>query len=153
MPDNHEIVPDNPKVEAGVITVRDLLPDPSLGLDFEVLQGQEGLDNEIRSPRIQKLGMTLAGFTGYIHPDRVQIIGSSELYLRTLDLEARAAAIQRLRKHKICCIVITKGLEIPEELLQVCEEEKIPILRSRCSQLRFPWQIVGLISKDGSRRA
>ena len=37
-----------------------------------------GLENEIRSPRIQKLGMGLAGYTGYIHPDRVQIFGSSE---------------------------------------------------------------------------
>jgi HPr kinase/phosphorylase len=126
-----EITPDLAKKEAAVVAVRDLLQDPDIGLDLELIQGHEGLDNGIRSPRIQKLGMTLAGFTGFIHPDRVQVFGSSELnYLRTLDPEARFAAMQRLRKHKICCIVVTKGLEIPKELLQISSEEKMPILRS-----------------------
>ncbi|MBN1569614.1 MAG: HPr(Ser) kinase/phosphatase [Acidobacteria bacterium] len=116
---------------AGVVVVRDLLEDPSVGLDFELLQGREGLGNEIRSPRIQKLGMTLAGFGGYIHPDRLQIIGSSELnYLQTLTPEMRITAIRRLLHHKICCVLITKGLEIPEEFLHVSSEGLIPLLRS-----------------------
>jgi HPr kinase/phosphorylase len=118
------------KEKAGVVLVRDLLQDPSAGLDLELLQGREGLENEIRSPRIQKLAMTLTGFGGYIHPDRVQIVGSSELnYLQTLDPEASVAAIRRLRHHKICCILVTKGLEIPEEFLRVAKEGKIPVLR------------------------
>jgi HPr kinase/phosphorylase len=103
---------------------------PTLGLDFEVLQESDGLENEIRSPRIQKLGMALAGFAA-IHPERLQIIGSSEAnYLWTLDSEARSTAVQRLRKHKICCIVVTKGLEVPEELLTLSSDERIPVLRS-----------------------
>jgi HPr kinase/phosphorylase len=131
LPNNREPVPDIAKVEAGAVTVRDLLSDPSVGLDFELLQGEEGLENEIRSPQIQKLGMTLAGFAGYIHPDRVQVIGNSELdFLRSLDPAARGAAIDRLRRQKICCIMIAKDLEIPEEFFHVSGEEKIPILRS-----------------------
>ena len=82
---------------------------------MEVIRENEGLDNEIRSPRIQKLGMALAGFSGYIHPDRVQVFGSSELlYLHGLSPEERTAATLRLKKHKICCIFVTKGLDIPE---------------------------------------
>jgi HPr kinase/phosphorylase len=128
---NHEQVSDIAKEEVCAVAVGDLLKDPSVGLDFELLQGHENLGNEIRSPRIQKLGMTLAGFTDYIHPDRVQFVGSSELnFLRTLEPGARIAAIHHLRKHKICCIVVTAGLEIPEELMQVSGEGKIPILRS-----------------------
>jgi len=131
LPDYHDIASENPKLETRVITVRDLLTDPSLGLDLEVIQGQDSLDNEIRTPRIQKLGMALAGFTGDIHPDRVQILGGSEsYYLKSLRLEDRIEAIQRLKNHNICCILITRSLEIPEELIQVCREEKIPLLRS-----------------------
>ena len=127
---NHEIVPDIAK-DTGVVAVRDLLQDPAVGLDLELINGRDSLGNEIRSARIQKLGMTLAGFTGFIHPDRVQVFGSSELnYLRNLEPEARAAAMKRLRKHKICCIVITKGLGVPEELLRISTEEYIPILSS-----------------------
>jgi HPr kinase/phosphorylase len=131
LPDTHEIASDNPKPEKRAITVRDLLTDTSLGLNLEVIQGQGGLDNEIRTPRIQKLGMAFAGFTGDIHPDRVQILGGSEsYYLKSLPLEDRIKAIQRLKKHNICCILVTKSLEIPEELIQVCREENIPLLRS-----------------------
>ena len=129
LPDK-ETAPDGEKVEKGKVTVREFMDSPVLGLGFETVQ-DKGLDNEIRSARIQKLGMALAGFAGYVHPDRIQIFGASEQnYLKAMDAESRAAAVQRLKRYRICCVVITKGLEIPDELLKVCVEEKIPVLRS-----------------------
>jgi HPr kinase/phosphorylase len=132
LPENPGINSDSAKAEVGVsVTVREFMEAPALGLNFEVLQSGDGLENRIQSPRIQRLGMALAGFVGNIHPDRVQIMGASEAnYLRSLDPEARMIAVQRLKKHRICCIVVTKGLEVPKELLQLSLEEKIPILRS-----------------------
>ncbi len=129
--ENHEIASAVPRAETGTVTVRELAADPLVGLDIEVLQGHDGLDNRIGSPRIQKLGMALAGFTDYIHEDRVQIAGSSEIdFLQALEAEERISAIHRLKKYKICCILVTKGLALPEELLRISNEEKIPILRS-----------------------
>lgn len=111
--------------------VRELLSDSSLGLNFEVLQGHNGLENEIRYPRIQRLGLALSGFTAYIHPDRIQIVGGSEIdFLRVMDPNSRRAIIQQLKSLGICCIVITKGLEPPEELLALSSEENVPILRT-----------------------
>jgi HPr kinase/phosphorylase len=125
----HDSAQETKKVES--VTVREFIAAPFLDLPLEVVQESQGLENEIRSPRIQKLGMALAGFSGYIHPDRMQVFGSSELfYLNGLNAEERSAAILRLKKHKICCIFVTKGLEIPEELLKAAAEAKIPILRS-----------------------
>jgi HPr kinase/phosphorylase len=113
------------------VTVREFIAAQALGLELEVLRGHDGLENEIRSARVQKLGMAFAGFAGYIHPDRIQLFGNSEAnYLRALDTAARMAAIQRLKKHRICCVVVTKGIEIPEDLLILSNAEKIPILRS-----------------------
>jgi HPr kinase/phosphorylase len=113
------------------VTVREFIVAPALGLDFEIIQ-PKGLDNEIRSARIQKLGLALAGFKGYIHSDRIQIFGSSEShYLKALDPESRLAAIRNLKRYKVCCIVVTKGLEVPEELQRFADEGSIPILRSR----------------------
>jgi len=129
--ENPEVIPDVTKADPAFVTVREFISDPALGLDLEVLRGQEGLGNEIRSARVQKLGMAVAGYAGFIHSDRVQMIGSSELnYLKALDAEARKTAIQRLKKHKICCMVVTKGIEVPEELLELSADQKIPILRS-----------------------
>jgi HPr kinase/phosphorylase len=148
LPENQEVVSDNEKPEAGYITVRELLADPSIGLDLEVLQGKEGLDNEIRSSRIQKLGMALAGYTGDIHPDRVQILGGSEAYyLDSLGVDDRREAIERLKRYGICCILITKNLQVPEELLQVSGEASIPLLRSTALSSVSIARLTGFLEK------
>jgi HPr kinase/phosphorylase len=128
---HHQEFTDSSPGTLEAVSVNEFLTTPLLGLSLELVEGREGLQNEIRSPRIQKLGLALAGVAGFIHPDRVQIVGGSELsYLRGLDSEERAAAFDRLKKHKICCIVITKELEIPLELLEVSAAGKTPLLRS-----------------------
>jgi len=129
--DEKEVAAESGKKESGSVTVSEMITALFPLLNFEVLQGRSGMDSEIRSPRVQKLGMVLAGFTGYIHLDRIHVFGSSEThFLQTLDPAGRAAAIQRLQKNKICCILVTQGLQVPEELLDVAAGAGIPILRS-----------------------
>ena len=115
--------------EAGGVTVREFV-EAHTGLDMELLGGEEGLDNEIHSTRIQKLGMALAGFTDYIDPNCIQVIGVSEAdYLQALDPGERIAAIRRLKNHNICCVLITTGLDVPNGLHELCKDERIPIIR------------------------
>jgi HPr kinase/phosphorylase len=113
------------------ITVSELLKADTLDLDLEILHGHKGVSNKICSPRIQKLGFALAGYDGYIHSDRIQFLGGSEMnFLRDLGPVARRKAIRRLQGLGICCIVITKGLQAPRELVKLVQEERIPLLRS-----------------------
>jgi HPr kinase/phosphorylase len=129
-PEDSETATEGLEEEAGSVTVREFFESPNTTLDLDVLGGRDGLDNQIRSTRIQKLGMALAGFIDYIDPGCVQVIGVSEAnYLQALDTEARIAAIRRLKNRKICCILITTGLDVPDGLLELSFEEKIPILR------------------------
>jgi HPr kinase/phosphorylase len=148
LPENSDISPDGARGEAGVVKVREILEAPALNLGFEVLQGGEGLDNEIRSSRIQKLGMALAGYANYLDPGRPQIIGNSEAnYLKSLNSEERSTAIRRLKKYKICCILVTKNLEVPEELLKFSSEERIPLLRSETFNSVSLAKLVGYLEK------
>lgn len=118
---------DAPKRAKGV-SIREFMSAQSLDLELELVQGHDGLDKEIRSHRIQKLGLMLASFSGSIDPNRVVIIGSSELnYLKLLNGPERKAAIEQLKKYSICCIVVTKRSEIPEELLELSRENKVPV--------------------------
>ncbi len=131
MEDNQVSNQESDRHEAKTITVKEFLSaSPAMDLDLEIVQGRDGLDKLIRSPRIQKLGLMLASFTGTLDPGRVVIFGNSELnYLKILDTDARKTAIQQLKKYSMCCVVVTKQLEIPQELLDLSEEAKIPILR------------------------
>lgn len=103
---------------------------PEMGL--EVLAGAGGLSvKTIDSARIQKLGLALAGFAHYIHEGRVQIVGQSEIgYLDQIAKERRLEALSHIDFGKISCIVVTKGLIPPEELISIAEEKGVPVLKS-----------------------
>ncbi|MGA2260582.1 MAG: HPr(Ser) kinase/phosphatase [Acidobacteriota bacterium] len=113
------------------ITVQEFTRALDLGLDLEIISGDEGMARVIRSPRIQKLGLALAGYTDYIHPGRVQLLGGSELnYLKTLDPAAYEKSLRGLHEIEICCIVITRGLDVPAGFRQLASEGGFSLLRT-----------------------
>lgn len=116
---------DNPQ-----ITIADFIEKTFNELGLKILAGKNGLQSKrITSTRIQKLGLALAGFAHYIHAGRVQIVGQSEVsYLFQLQGAKRREAINHLDLEKICCILITKNLEPPPELLEIADEYDLPIL-------------------------
>jgi HPr kinase/phosphorylase len=118
-------------IEPDSITVGEFALARDLGLTMEVLCGGEAMALKIRSPRIQKLGLALAGYTIYIHPDRVQLLGGSEMnYLQALDRSAHEKALRNLCSLKICCMVVTKGMEIPVGLLELARTNGFALLRT-----------------------
>ena len=113
------------------ITVRGFWDHTRTAIGLELLAGAAGLDRKLRSSRIQKPGLALAGFTSFIHEDRVQILGETELsYLTTLDHEGILGAVGGLLECRVACLVITKGLTPPQELIDCCEEEGTPLFRT-----------------------
>lgn len=114
------------------ISVKKFLEDSPGELGLQILSGENGIsEREISSARIQKLGLALAGFSHYIHQGRVQIAGQSEIsYLAQLESGKRTQAILNLNLDKICCILITKNLQPPRELLDISNEKNLPILRT-----------------------
>jgi HPr kinase/phosphorylase len=118
--------------EKPVLSVEDFALQAPAELKAELIAGAEGAgDREITSARIQKLGLALAGFSHYIHPGRIQIVGQSEIgYLEQLGPDARRKAILNLDLEKICCILLTKSLEPPPELYEIAGEFKLPVLRT-----------------------
>ena len=113
------------------IPVRQLLEHRFSRLDLELVAGHQGLENKISSARIQKLGLALGGYTGYIHAGRIQFMGGTENnFLKTMDSGRRAAAFRDLPWLAICSIVCTRGMEVPDDLRQFCDECSIPLLHS-----------------------
>lgn len=115
----------NPK-----INILDFIASAPEELEIELLAGASGAEKrEIVSARIQKLGLALAGFAHYIHTGRIQIVGQSEItYLNQLEKTKRIEAIRNLALEKISCILITKNLQPPPELVEIAEEVELPIL-------------------------
>lgn len=123
------------------LSISELLAETEAGLDLELLAGERGLSRVVQVPRIQKPGLALAGYTKNLHPDRIQVLGDTELsYLAELlqrDVAKAAENIKTLCSLGICCFIITKSLVPPEELVREVENHDIPLLRSHHQSSTF----------------
>jgi HPr kinase/phosphorylase len=120
------------------LSIQELLAEKEAGLDLELLAGERGLDKRIQVPRIQKPGLAIAGYTTNLHPDRIQVLGSTELsYLEQLDPQVAERHLRGLCELDVSCFIITKGQNPPRLLIDCAEQYAIPLLRSRHQSSRF----------------
>lgn len=120
------------------LLVQDLERDQTSYLGLTLLAGRKGLKRRIAHPQVQKMGLAMAGFTRFINPERLQVIGNSETaYFRTLAPERQEKVIREICDLDLSCLVITRNLEIPESLLRRAEEKAIPLFRTNLSSTDF----------------
>ena len=121
-----------PRSSIPEITVAEFVRTSPPELALEVAAGQSSLpDRSITSDRIQKLGLALAGFTDYLRNGRVKIVGKSEIsYLSKIKNDQHRHILQQIDPQIIPCIVVTKGLPIPDALVEFTETNAIPLLRT-----------------------
>ncbi|MBC7929312.1 MAG: HPr kinase/phosphorylase, partial [Rubrivivax sp.] len=114
------------------ITVGAFVANAPAVLRLGFLAGARGAElRSLNTPRIQKLGLALAGFTHYMHEGRVQIVGQSELqFLGQLTSEDRREAIANLELDKISCVLVTKNLTPPAELVEAAEVFALPLIQT-----------------------
>jgi len=113
------------------LAVRQLLDSERLtNLRLQVIAGESGLDDRlISNPRIQKPGLALAGYSPYVKPGRLQILGESEYdYIATLGAEDGAARLRGLVELEVPGIVSAKGLRPGPAVLDRCNEIGVPFL-------------------------
>jgi HPr kinase/phosphorylase len=113
------------------LTVADLLARRGDLLELKVVAGESGLDRQITGADISSPGLVLAGFTDRLPRRRSQVLGETEImYLRSLEPAQRAEVLRTFMRHDRPCIIVTKGLELPGELVALAEEFSVPLLRS-----------------------
>lgn len=123
------------------------------------LQGSDvGFDRLIKEPTINRPGLVLAGFYTYFAFKRIQVIGNSEnSYLKSLTASQRTKQFTDLCNRKIPCIVISRGYEIPKELLEIAERKGISILKTKMISMKFinaatirlEWDFAPITSEHG----
>jgi len=113
------------------IRVGALLDDQRFDLRLSLFAGKQGLSRRLSSARIQKPGLVLAGYTEYLHKERMQVFGNTEMsYLKTLPQGRKVEVLRSFFGAEIACLVVTKDIEIPLELAAAAEEAGVPVLRT-----------------------
>lgn len=113
------------------MNVRELLRAEELGLELRLSAGAEGLDRLIAHPRIQKSGLGLAGHFHGLVPTRIQILGETEIsFLERLDDAARRQAAEGFFSLDLSCVIVTRGIDPLEELVEAAERAGTPLFVS-----------------------
>ncbi|HEY8141324.1 MAG TPA: HPr(Ser) kinase/phosphatase [Kofleriaceae bacterium] len=123
---------------APAVTIEELLREAGGDLAMRLCAGGAGMARTIMVPRIQKPGLALAGYPEQLHRDRVQTLGATEIeYLRSADPTVRKLGIDTVMAASPACVVVTRGLEPPAELVAAAEAHGVPLVITRLSSAEF----------------
>jgi len=113
------------------VPIRELLETAGPALRLCVVAGRRGLDRPIMQPRLQQPGLALAGYMPQLHPDRMQVLGNSEVsYLITLEPARARAAVAAVAAGGVACFVVTNGTPPPAVLTEPAEAANVAVLAS-----------------------
>lgn len=112
-------------------------------LQLEIITGdEEALQREIKISDISRPGLELTGYFAYYSYNRIQLFGSKEItFAQRMLPEERLMVMRRMCAPEIPAFVISRGLEVPKELIQAGDEAGIPVLRSSVSTSRLLGQL------------
>ena len=131
-----------------MLRLRDLIARRGDPLQLESLTGELGLDRSLPEAEAASPGLALAGFTDRFAPSRLHVFGETEItYLGTLSPEARRRTLEAFFEFELPCIFVTKGLQVPAEMLELAEARGVPVLRSRLKTAEFYRGIKPLIEE------
>lgn len=115
-----------------MLVVRELVDDNSDDVAFEWLAGHAGESRPL--PDDGRAAADLIGHLNLIHPARIQVFGHEELaYYKRFDPKRRIHHIEELANGGVPALILAHGLEIPEDLVEVCERTSVPLLRTGVS--------------------
>lgn len=113
---------------------------------LELICGEEGINRPITTSDLSRPGLEIAGYFDYYPADRIQILGMTELsFFSKLTSEERVSRMQMLCSDITPCIVITRGLEVPKELLMASEAVSVPVLRTTMKTTRFSSRLTNFL--------
>ena len=100
-------------------------------LELRVLSPSTREELPIDSADTNRPGLQFAGFYENFANRRPQIIGKAEMsYLDSLDNEVRLERLRTYFSYPIPCVIISRGMQPPEELLQLAHESDVPVFQS-----------------------
>lgn len=114
--------------------------------DLTLISGEEGVNRPITTSDLSRPGIEMAGYFTYYPATRLQILGKTELsfFNKLTTIE------KKLRMEKLCTditpgIIVTRNMEVPQELIEASERESVPVLHSSMKTTRLSSRITNYL--------
>ncbi len=120
------------------ITVERLYHEKQKLLELTLLTSENGLKRSIPGSEIQRPGLALAGYVERFANQRTQVLGETEMtFLSSRDQKGRERALENIFSFDLPCVIITKGIAPPVELLEAANRKGVPVFSTQLSTVDF----------------
>lgn len=100
------------------------------------------INNEVNRPSLQ-----ITGYFDYFDITRIQVIGRVEIsYLSKMTSEERFNSLDKLMQTGIPCIVVTRGMEVPQEMIDLADKYNVPLFLSKVATSRFMSALIAYLN-------
>ena len=101
----------------------------------------------ITSPDVNRPGLFFAGYENYFDNERLNFIGITEVeYLNTLSDDVRAERVLSFMSSRPAAIVVTRGIECPQDILSLAHTYEVPVLGSMDSTSRIMATLIAYLN-------
>ncbi|MBK9657466.1 MAG: HPr(Ser) kinase/phosphatase [Rhodanobacteraceae bacterium] len=113
------------------LTAHELFDEVRTRLDMSWDGTHEGGERKIEIAEGRQRRPSLVGYLNLIHPNKVQILGAEELaFLDGLSAIERRTTIQRMVKVQPAVLVVTRGRDVPADVIAASRRNRIPVWRT-----------------------
>lgn len=114
---------------------------------------EELLEKEITTADITRPGLEMTGYFDYYSPERIQLIGMKEWsYLMSMTSHNRYQVLLRMFEPETPVVIVARGLEIPQEMLDAAKENKIAVFQSASATSRLSGEISSYLDSKLAKR-
>ncbi|MBQ6998788.1 MAG: HPr(Ser) kinase/phosphatase [Clostridia bacterium] len=109
--------------------------------EFDITE-RKVVNNEVNRPSLQ-----IAGYFDYFEATRIQIVGRVEIsYLSKMSSEERTKSLEKLFKTDIPCIIVTRGMQAPDEMVRLASEYNVPLFLTEVATSRFMSALIAYLN-------
>ena len=109
--------------------------------EFDVTE-RKVVNNEVNRPSLQ-----IAGYFDYFDATRIQIVGRVEIsYLSKMTSEERTKSLEQLFKTDIPCIIVTRGMQAPQEMVELAAKHNVPLFLTEVATSRFMSALIAYLN-------
>ncbi|GAC1421272.1 MAG: HPr(Ser) kinase/phosphatase [Gemmatimonadaceae bacterium] len=120
------------------VTVGQLLDRLRGSLQLEEIEPGAGLERVVGNPELSSPGLALAGYVKRFSPERLQVLGETEItYLASLSTGERKKILELFFSFPIPAVFITKGQRLPGGLKEIAAAAGIPLIRTKLKTAEF----------------
>lgn len=99
--------------------------------NLDLIAGEDGIYREIVKSDMSRPAFEMTGFFEYYPAERLQLIGKTEMaFFLRLSAEEQLDRIEKLCTDVTPGIIISRGMEIPEIMIETANRTNVPILQS-----------------------